>query len=134
MRSKDGRMRAELEGLVRSLEAHAADLLGHDERSSLWSAILTRSLLVAGHLDAGGRRYLVVRRCTDEDRGDALSPREIEVVDRISRGFSNKHIADELGLAVSTVATHYTRASRKLGIEVRALAHAARALGAELPK
>lgn len=48
-----------------------------------------------------------------------LSPREIEVVRLISRGLSNKRIADRLGLGESTVRTHVASIMAKLGADNR---------------
>jgi NarL family two-component system response regulator LiaR len=59
----------------------------------------------------------------------ALTPREQEVLDLIGRGFSNKRIALELGVAEKTVKTHVSHVLAKLGVSDRTQAalHAARA-------
>lgn len=49
-----------------------------------------------------------------------LTPRETEVLQLIARGFSNKEIAAQLGIAVKTVETHRARAMEKLGLQSRA--------------
>jgi two-component system, NarL family, nitrate/nitrite response regulator NarL len=49
-----------------------------------------------------------------------LTPREREVLRCIAQGKSNKHIARELDLSVSTVDTHRVNIKRKLGIEGKA--------------
>ena len=49
-----------------------------------------------------------------------LTPRELEVLQRIATGKSNKHIARELDLSVRTVETHRLNIKRKLGIEGQA--------------
>jgi DNA-binding CsgD family transcriptional regulator len=59
---------------------------------------------------------------------DALSRREISIVERIGQGHSNKEIARQLGIAPETVKTHVKRIFSKLGVARRAqavcLAHA----------
>jgi DNA-binding NarL/FixJ family response regulator len=67
-----------------------------------------------------------------EDRGDEkpeLTPREQEVLDLIGRGFANKRIALELGIAEKTVKTHVGHVLAKLGVSDRTQAalYAARA-------
>lgn len=49
----------------------------------------------------------------------ALSPREREVLALIGRGFSNKRIARELGVAEKTVKTHVGHVLAKLGVSDR---------------
>ena len=58
---------------------------------------------------------------------DPLSDRELEILHLISEGFSNKEIADQLTLEVSTVKTHINHMYGKLGTHKRtqaiAIAH-----------
>lgn len=49
----------------------------------------------------------------------ALSEREREVLVRVAWGFSNKEIANELGLSVKTVETYKVRLGDKLGLHSR---------------
>jgi len=48
-----------------------------------------------------------------------LTAREREVLDLIGRGFANKRIARELGIAEKTVKTHVTHVLSKLGVSDR---------------
>jgi len=48
-----------------------------------------------------------------------LTPREVEVLDLIGRGFANKRIARELGIAEKTVKTHVSHVLAKLGVSDR---------------
>lgn len=51
-----------------------------------------------------------------------LSPRQCQVMDRLSRGLVQKEIAEELGIALPTVRT-YIRAT-KVRLNARTLVHA----------
>lgn len=44
-----------------------------------------------------------------------ISPRELEVLERLAAGLSNKEIADALGISLNTVKTHVARLFEKLG-------------------
>jgi DNA-binding NarL/FixJ family response regulator len=56
----------------------------------------------------------------DRDSGEPeLTPREQEVLDLIGRGFANKRIARELGIAEKTVKTHVGHVLAKLGVSDR---------------
>jgi two-component system, NarL family, response regulator LiaR len=52
-------------------------------------------------------------------RDPGLTPREQEVLDLIERGFANKRIALELGIAEKTVKTHVSHVLAKLGVSDR---------------
>jgi NarL family two-component system response regulator LiaR len=54
-----------------------------------------------------------------EDRVERLTPREREVLILIGRGFANKRIADELGIAEKTVKVHVSHVLAKLGVTDR---------------
>ncbi len=68
-------------------------------------------------------------RTAGETTPDELTPREHQVLELIARGFSNKRIARELGIAEKTVKTHVGHVLAKLGVTDRTQAalHAVRA-------
>jgi DNA-binding NarL/FixJ family response regulator len=60
--------------------------------------------------------HLAARDTLKGERPDALSPRELEVLQLICRGRSNREIAGDLGLSVNTVAVHRANIMNALGI------------------
>jgi DNA-binding NarL/FixJ family response regulator len=64
----------------------------------------------------------------DDDPLAQLTPREREVLALVARGFANKRIARELGIAEKTVKTHVGHVLAKLGVTDRtqAAVHAVR--------
>ncbi len=52
--------------------------------------------------------------------GDSLSSRELNILERIGQGRSNKEIARELGIGPETVKSHIKNIFLKLGVERRA--------------
>ncbi len=51
-----------------------------------------------------------------ETASGSLSPREIDVLRLVARGFINKEIADRLSISINTVLTHRKNITAKLGI------------------
>jgi DNA-binding NarL/FixJ family response regulator len=47
--------------------------------------------------------------------GDALTPREMDIVRLVGRGLGNKGIAQALGVSVTTVRTHLNKVYEKMG-------------------
>ena len=83
-----------------------------------WRALVAGEWSLVDHFDHDGRRYLVARNNTPlaGAPGDApLSQRQQQVVTLAAVGHSNKLIAYELGLGVSTVGGYLTSAALKLG-------------------
>ena len=66
---------------------------------------------VAGHIY---RPAIVFRHTAPPVRDAPLSERELEVARLIAAGFSNKHMASELGISHNTVARHVTNIMRKM--------------------
>ncbi|MGV1080219.1 MAG: LuxR C-terminal-related transcriptional regulator [Candidatus Nanopelagicales bacterium] len=66
------------------------------------------------------RNVIPIQRGRARTSPDELSPREIEVLQSVAEGHSNKGIGDELGLSALTVKSHLARIARKLGTGDRA--------------
>ncbi|HIZ26992.1 MAG TPA: response regulator transcription factor [Candidatus Barnesiella merdipullorum] len=52
-----------------------------------------------------------------ENLSHDLSPREIEVLKLVAKGFMNKEIADQLNISINTVLSHRKNLTSKLGIK-----------------
>ena len=101
-------------------------------RSRGWSRGLVLSCLddpysVRAALSAGVRCFLVSRRTASPSlptaaaaQGEQLSAREIQVLQHVGNGRSNKEIGVSLGLSALTVKSHLARIARKLGTGDRA--------------
>jgi DNA-binding NarL/FixJ family response regulator len=61
----------------------------------------------------------VLADASDAPRPEQLTPREQEVLELIGRGYSNKRIALELGVAEKTVKNHVSHVLSKLGVADR---------------
>jgi len=97
-----------------------------------WRALHDGRWSIVESVERDGRRLLIARTNAPLEevaprdppaRGAApvamLSTAERRVVTALGHGHSNKRIADDLGIAISTVATLLTRARRKLGCTSR---------------
>lgn len=73
---------------------------------------------IAGHALADPST--VIGRSGSDEAGEALSPRETEVLRLLAQGFSNKEIARRIDLSVKSVETYKARAAEKLGLRTRA--------------
>jgi len=91
------------------------------EAVGLWQALVSGRWTIVDRTDNDGRRYFIARK-NDPDvaRHHALTRRERQVVGFAALGHSNKLIAYEMGLSVSTVAVYLSLAAEKLGVESRA--------------
>ena len=58
-------------------------------------------------------------RSDDEDIMSPLTPREIEILEYIAKGYLNKQIAVELGISEQTIKNHVTSILRKLNANAR---------------
>jgi DNA-binding NarL/FixJ family response regulator len=87
-------------------------------RHELESAIRT--------IAAGGQHFdpVVVRALLHEEgvseRDNLLTARELEILELVSRGLTNRAIAEQLYLSVDTIKGHLNETYRKLGVDDRA--------------
>ena len=102
------------EDIYRSLQAGAQGYLLKDMFfEELEEAIRT--------VHAGRRRIpgVVAERLAGRMTGSDLTARELEVLERIVRGMSNKEIASALGISEATVKSHINNVLSKLGASDR---------------
>lgn len=91
-----------------------------DEAVALWRGLVDGRWSLVDFFDTDGRRFVLARRNPPEwPRPRGLTPRERQVVVSAAAGASNKLIAYELGIAISTAATLLGSALRKLGVRRR---------------
>jgi len=102
------------EHVHRALKAGAQGyLLKESSPAALLSAI--RDVLGGHRVVPPGVAQSLAERAYQSD----LSPRELEVVQLVVDGLSNRLIADRLALTEATVKTHLTHIFEKLGVEDR---------------
>src|SRR5215218_10040647 len=81
-------------------------------------------LIAAVRAVARDERYLhpqlAARVVLEHEPGDALTPRELEILRLIALGHTNAQIAGDLFLSVRTVETHRANLQSKLGVSGRA--------------
>ena len=67
---------------------------------------------------------------TNQDNNLGLSARELDVLELLEKGFSNKEIADKLFVSLNTIKTHLAKIYQKLNVSRRTQAiQKARELG-----
>lgn len=74
-------------------------------------------------LDGGGGEALVrdpALSGPDTDPRQILTPRELRVLELVARGFTNKEVASEVGIAPKSVSTYRRRLRTKLDVDGRA--------------
>jgi DNA-binding NarL/FixJ family response regulator len=80
-----------------------------------------RTVAGGGTFLSGGAQRELMREWLDggREREDPLTPREAEVVKLIAEAYTNRQIADTLGLAEKTVESHRANVLTKLGMRDR---------------
>jgi DNA-binding CsgD family transcriptional regulator len=117
--ASDKTCREDLASATRTLDRVRGRLrrVDQDEAVGLWRALVRGEWSLIDRFDSDGRRFVVAHRNTPRsgDAGGALTVREAHAAALLARGYSNKLIAYELGVAPSTVADMLGRACKKLG-------------------
>ncbi len=91
-------------------------------RGYLLKDMVHTEVIRAIHIVHGGKRFIPVevsQQLTGFFPEVALTPREIEVLNLVARGFGNKEVADVLGTAAGTVKAHVQSILSKLGAKDR---------------
>jgi len=99
------------EEIYRAVQAGARGyLLKETSRDEIVAAIM------AVH---AGRQYFppaIASRLSDRNHRSSLSPRELEILEMLSRGFTNKEIGKALGISRYTVRNHINSINQKLEV------------------
>ena len=99
------------EEIYRAVQAGARGyLLKEMSRDDIVAAI------IAVH---AGRRYFppaIASRLADRNHRSSLSPRELEILELLSKGFTNKEIARAFGISRYTVRNHVNSINQKLEV------------------
>lgn len=91
-----------------------------EEATRLWQGLVDGQWSLVDHVDHDNKRFVLVRRNEPNIRDPkALAPRERHVAALAVYGFSNKHIAYQLGISATTVSSHLNAALRKLNLGSR---------------
>lgn len=96
------------------------------EESSLINEQSSSNNFIADHVTIGGRGIIeqLQQLFTSDSSGNTttennkdLSSREVDVLQLIVKGITNKEIADKLNISLNTVLTHRKNITAKLGIK-----------------
>ena len=104
--------------IVAAVEAGAAGYLLKDVHPQELSEALPRVHVCAVSLHPSVAAKLMQEVAASDPRvgaPDALTPREVEVLQQLARGRSNREIGLELGIAEKTVKTHVSNILQKRG-------------------
>ncbi len=115
-------VRAQVRSAARSVDrVRGRRVTDPEEALALWHVLTSGRYTIADQFDQAGRRYVVAYENLPVAGAQlpGLSNRERQVVCFAALGHRTKHIAYELGVATSTVATHLSAAMRKLGVRNR---------------
>lgn len=92
-----------------------------DDVTEQWRALVAGRWSLVDVFDHDGRRFVVARRNDLAASSPVLSDRERQIAAYLATGQSNKVIAYQMGVSLSTVATHARRIARKLGADNRVM-------------
>lgn len=91
-----------------------------DAALEAWQGLVSGRWSLVDQFDRDGRRYVIARRNDPVlESPRSLTPQERQVLAYATFGRSNKEIAYELGLSVSTVSSHLSNAAKRLKIDTR---------------
>lgn len=106
--------------ILRAIEAGATGYLLKDTpREELFRAIRTAAKGESVLAPAVAARLMTRMRAPAEEN---LSGREIEVLQLVAKGYSNKEVGKELRISTATVKTHLIHIYNKLGVDDRTAA------------
>lgn len=114
--------REALRRFIRAVDKARADDYRRGEESTIdvWEGLLRGRWSLVDRVDSDGSRFLLlIQNDPSVEAPRVLTLREAQVASSAAQGHMNKEIAYELGLAVSTVASHLSKALAKLGLESR---------------
>ncbi|WP_305094120.1 response regulator transcription factor [Prescottella sp. R16] len=105
--------------ILRAIEAGASGYLLKDTApAELFTAIVAAAGGASALSPAVASKLMAQMR----DPGPTLTPREIQVLEAVAAGFSNREIARRMFLSEGTVKTHLTNTFGKLGVRSRTAA------------
>ncbi len=104
---------------VRALKAGAFDFIEKPFNDDVLLAMVQRALKQESEM-----RTRLAKNDALKIRMESLTPRELEVLDQVVAGASNKQIGNELGVSQKTVEAHRARVMEKL--EAESLSHLVR--------
>lgn len=99
-----------------------ADASGRDtaELAGLWQQLIEGSLSIVEHFSTRERHFLMLRRAVAGTERRTLTPRQLELLQRLLLGQPQKGAAIDCHLSASTVAGTLTETLRALGLNVSA--------------
>jgi DNA-binding NarL/FixJ family response regulator len=105
---------------VAAIEAGADGYLCKTADRATIATAVAETLAGSGYRSERLRELLTKRVSERRGRAAALSQRELEVLIELGRGRSNKEIAADMGISVTSVGTYRTRIMDKLGLRTTA--------------
>ena len=119
---QDFRIRRADEQWVRILQQNIVLELG--SAGNIWLVLIINDLSPLRDRDIPSRRYMehlptgkrVLFSEDDANAGSPISPRELEVLGLIARGYASRDIADFLGISIATVNNHRQHILEKLEV------------------